>query len=453
MEVKNRPEIREQILLALEAGEIQAASELLLTLHPADRAEIFFLLDDDKQSLLLPTFDVPVVADLLEELSDGAAADAAGTLTNEMLAEVLDEMEPDEAADVLGDLSPSVAARALAEMIDAEEVLPLLVHPDESAGGLMTTSFIALRKQTTAEEAIDYLRQISPEAETPYYLYVVDRDGVLIGILGLRDLIVAPPNATVGSIMDSEVIHVAARADQEDAARYMGRYDLTSLPVVDSRGVLLGVITHDDVLDVMEEEATEDVLNLAAIEAGSISNRPYWSLRVTEIVRSRFVWLLVLFLAQTLTSAVLRRYQSEMQQVISLSFFIPLLIGTGGNAGAQTVTTVIRALALEEVHTADALRVLLRESRTGLLLGLLLSVVAFGWVLVSGFDSDVALVVSITVLAITLWANVVGALIPILASKVGVDPTVMSAPLISTLVDATGLLIYFTVAIMVLQSL
>lgn len=453
MDVRNPPEIREQILQALEADEVQAASELLLTLHPADRAEIFFLLDDDQQSLLLPTFDVPVVADLLEELSDGAAADAAGTLTNEMLAEVLDEMEPDEAADILGDLSPSVAARALAEMSDAEEVLPLLVHPDESAGGLMTTSFVALRRQTTAEEAIEYLRKISPEAETPYYLYVIDRDGILLGIVGLRDLIVAPPDAAVKSIMDPEVVHVTAGADQEEAARLMARYDLTALPVVDSHGHLLGVITHDDVLDVLEEEATEDVLNLAAIEAGTISNRPYWSLRVTEIVRSRFGWLLVLFLAQTLTSAVLRRYQSEMQQVISLSFFIPLLIGTGGNAGAQTVTTVIRALALREVRTADALRVLLRESRTGLLLGLLLSVVAFGWVLVSGFDSDVALVVSITVLAITLWANVVGAIIPIMASKLGVDPTVMSAPLISTLVDATGLLIYFTVAIMVLQSL
>lgn len=453
MEARNAPHLRDQIRETLVSGQLAEASKRLLALHPADRAEVFFMLDADHQSQLLETFDVPIVADLLEELSDGAAADAAGTLTTETLAEVLDEMEPDEAADVLGDLSPSVAARALAEMSDAEEVLPLLVHPDESAGGLMTTSFVALRRQTSAEEAIDYLRKIGPEAETPYYLYVVDPSGVLLGILGLRDLIVAAPYARVESIMDPEVIHVKARADQEEAARLMGRYDLTALPVVNGGGKLLGVITHDDVLDVLEEEATEDVLNLAAIEAGSISNRPYWSLRVTEIVRSRFLWLLVLFLAQTLTSAVLRRYQAELQQVIALSFFIPLLIGTGGNAGAQTVTTVIRALALQEVRASDVLGVLLREGRTGLLLGLLLSGVAFAWVLISGFTSDVALVVSITVLAITLWANIVGALIPILASKIGVDPTVMSAPLISTLVDATGLLIYFTVAILVLQNL
>jgi magnesium transporter len=338
-------------------------------------------------------------------------------------------------------------------MEEAEEVIPLLSHPDETAGGLMTTSYVALRRRTTAGQAIEFLRQVSPESETPYYLYVVDRAGVLIGIVGLRDLIVADPASPVEDFMEPEVSYVEAGIDQEDAARMMARYDLAALPVVNEDGVLQGVITHDDVIDVLEEEATEDVLNLAGIEASAISNRSYWSLRIIEIVRARFLWLLVLFVGQTLTTSVLRLFEAEMQGAISLAFFVPLLIGTGGNAGAQTVTTVIRAIALNEVRTKDFLRVLGREIRTGALLGMLLAVVAFGWVLLSGLDTPLAAVVSITVFAITLWANLVGSMIPILASRLGVDPTVMSAPLISTLVDATGLLIYFSVAIYVLGRL
>ncbi|MFP3852973.1 MAG: magnesium transporter [Anaerolineales bacterium] len=443
----------EQINEVIERVGLEGAVELLADLHPADRAEVFFNLDEGLQDLLIERFTDPIAAEILEELSDQDAADTAEKLSTDRLADVLDEMDPDEAADVLGDLSPVRAALALAEMEEAEEVIPLLSHPDETAGGLMTTSYVALRRRTTAAQAIDFLREISPETETPYYLYVVDRYGKLIGIIGLRDLIVADPDEAVEDFMEPEVAHVLAGADQEDAARQMAHYDLAAMPVVNENGVLQGVITHDDVIDVLEEEATEDVLNLAGIEASTISNRPYWSLRITEIVRARFVWLLVLFVGQTLTTTVLRSFETEMQAAVSLTFFVPLLIGTGGNAGAQTVTTVIRAIALDEVRARDFLQVLGRELRTGVLLGLLLSFVAFGWVLLSGLDSPLALVVSITVFAITVWANLVGSVIPILATKFGVDPTVMSAPLISTLVDATGLLIYFSVAIYVLSRI
>lgn len=445
--------ILEQLRAYLKEDEHELAVALLADLHPADRAEIFHQLDETAQNTLIRGVEIPIAAEILEELTDTAAKETAENLSTARLAEVLDEMEPDEAADVLGDLSPVRAALALAEMEEADEVIPLLSHPDETAGGLMTTAFIALRRKTSASEAIEFLREVSPEAETPYYLYVVNRDGGLIGIVGLRDLIVAAPEAPVEEIMSPDVRSIGAKADQEEAARTMARYDLAALPVVDERGVLQGVITHDDVIDVLEEEATEDVLNLAAIEASAISDRPYWSLRVAEIVRSRFIWLLVLFVGQTLTAAVLRRFQGELQAAISLSFFVPLLIGTGGNAGSQTVATVIRAIALHEIRVSDMLRVLLRETRTGALLGMLLAVVAYGWVLLSGLPSELALVVAGTVFAITVWANIVGAIIPLFASWIGVDPTVMSAPLISTLVDATGLLIYFSVAILLLERL
>lgn len=453
MEEAKTEELAAQIRQSVAADQLSNAVAQLTGLHPADRAEVFFHLDERTQERLIHLFDVPVTAEILEELTDQAAKETAENLSTERLATVLDEMEPDEAADVLGDLSPVRAALALAQMEEAEEVIPLLSHPDETAGGLMTTAFVALRRRTTAAQAIDFLREISPEAETPYYLYVVNRDGRLIGIVGLRDLIVAEPQAPVENIMDPDVVHVSTGADQEEAARRMARYDLAALPVVGEGGVLQGVITHDDVIDVLEEEATEDVLNLAAIEASAISSRPYWTLRISEIVRSRFLWLLVLFVAQTLTAAVLRHFQGELQTAISLSFFVPLLIGTGGNAGSQTVTTVIRAIALEEIRTRDILRVLAREVRTGTLLGMLLAAVAYVWVWLSGLAPDLALVVAITVFAITIWANLVGAGIPIFACWIGVDPTVMSAPLISTLVDATGLLIYFSVAIFLLERL
>ena len=222
------------------------------------------------------------------------------------------------------------------------------------------------------------------------------------------------------------------------------------LPVVNSAGVLLGVITYDDIIDVLEEEATEDVLNMGGIEAGTISDRPYWSLSIAQVVRSRFVWLLALFVAETLTGTVLRHFEATLQEVVSLSFFIPLLIGTGGNARSQTVASIIRALALEEVKTANLLPVVYHELGVGALLEVLLGAVAYGRVSM-GLPPSMALVVGVTILCICVWANTVGSLVPIAADVVGIDPAVISAPLITTSLSATGLLIYFSVAVLVLH--
>jgi magnesium transporter len=436
----------EQIRHALETGRVDDAISALISLHPADRADAFTDLNDSQQASILPGLDIPATADLLEELEDDEAADVAGTIQTDRLADVLDEMEPDEAADILGDLDPVQARAVLAEMEDADEILPLLVHPDESAGGLMTTDFIALRRRTSAAQAIQFLRQIHPDQTVPYYLYVTDREGRLVGVTGLRQLVLASPDDTIESIMISDVVKVTTGTDQEDAARTMSRYDLLALPVVDHAGVLQGVITHDDVFDVLEEEATEDVLKMGGVEPGPIIDKPYWSRRYTDAARSRFVWLLALFAASTLTGAILRYYTDQLQAVVALTFFIPLVIGTGGNAGSQTVTGVIRALALKEIRASDAWRVMLHETRTSLLLGTLLAVAGFLLVLVWGLELDLAIVVGLTLLLVCVWANLVGSLIPILADRLGVDPTVMSAPMISTLVDTTGLLIYLTVA-------
>jgi magnesium transporter len=246
----------EEIRSALEMGQIQEAIEALIKLHPVDRADAFSDLDDKDQAVILPELDIPSTADLLEQLEDEEAAYVANALPTELLADILDEMEPDEAADVLGDLPPNRAAEALAEMEEAEDVIPLLGHPDETAGGLMTTSYIAVRPRSTAAQAIDFLRQVEPDEETPYYIYVIDKDKKLVGIIGLRELIVSDPNDEVQSFMDSEVISATTSDDQEEVARLMARYDLAAMPVIDEMGLLQGVITHDDVLDVVEDEAT-----------------------------------------------------------------------------------------------------------------------------------------------------------------------------------------------------
>ncbi len=443
----------ETIRSALEGGRVEEAIAALIRLRPPDRAEAFADLDDDDQAALLPRLDIPATADLLEELETEEALDAAETLPSERLADVLDEMDPDEAADILGDLPPDRAAAALAQMEDADEVLPLLGHPDETAGGLMTTDYIALRRHTTAAQAIDFLRETMGTTTRPYYLYVVDRNKRLLGVVGLRELVVAPPSAIAESIMSRDLVSVTTRTDQEEVARTLSHYGLTALPVVDDDGVLQGVVTHDDVIDVLEQETTEDVLHLGGIESGPISDKPYWTQRIPEIVRSRFVWLLGLFAAETLTGTVLRHFHDELAAVITLSYFIPLIIGTGGNAGSQTVTSVIRALALKEVRRRDVLRVLWREVRTSLALGLLLGAVAFGRVMLWGVGWHIAVIVGVTILTVCMWANVVGSLVPIAADTLGIDPTVMSAPLIATLVDATGLMIYLTVAGLILTEI
>jgi magnesium transporter len=236
-------------------------------------------------------------------------------------------------------------------------------------------------------------------------------------------------------------------------AHIISRYDLAAVPVVDEAGRLMGVITHDDIVDVLEDETTEDILHLAGVESGPLLDKPYWAQRMTDVVRSRFFWLLLLFIAETFTGTVLRHFESELQVVVALSFFIPLLIGTGGNAGSQTVATVIRAIALREIRPRDVMKVWWREAQTGLLLGILIGLVAFGRALLWRVDWQLAMTVAITIATIVIWANTVASLVPIIASRMGIDPTILSGPLMATLIDGTGLLIYFSLAALILPQL
>ncbi len=435
--------ILEETRAALEQNDVNRAAEIIGELRPADQAEIFSDLNEDEQRLLLSALSPEDSADIFEELDDEQALELAREIPDEKLIPIMDEMEPDEAADLLGDMRPERARKLLEELEDPEEIRPLLLHPDETAGGLMTSEFLALRRRMTAAEAIEAIRQWQPEAETIYYLFVVDRYGRLVGVVNLRQLIVAPPDALIQDIMDEDVIYVTADVDQEEVARLMARYDLLALPVVDENKILLGVITFDDLVDVLEEEAAEDLQRYGGAEP---LERPYLDTSPVIITKKRIGWLLILFLTATLTGSVMKLFEDEIQAMVALTLFVPLLIGTGGNAGSQTTATIIRELATGNVEPRDALRVWWHEARVAVLLGLGMAVPAFIRAITWVDNPMLATTVAVSIVVLVLWATGVGSLLPLVAAKFGVDPALVSGPLMSTMVDATGLLIYFSIA-------
>jgi magnesium transporter len=351
------------------------------------------------------------------------------------VAEILTEDVPERQHELLTAMEPR----------DAAEVRSLLSFPPKSAGRLMTDKFVRVRPEMSAADVIAFLRRSDPEIESFTDLYVLNPAQQLLGVVPLRAVITSPPERRMSEIMNPHIVTVPPETDQEQVARLVARYDLLALPVVGD-GRMLGIVTVDDVIDVLVSEGTEDVLRFAGIEGGPELDQPYFSVPMLRVVRRRVGWLLLLFLAETFTGSVLRLFESELARVVALSFFIPLLIGTGGNTGAQTVSTLIRGLALGEIRTRDAWRVVLRELWSGLLLGLILGAVAFGRALLWGSSYPLAAVVGLTIIVICTWANTIGSLIPLVAHKVGIDPAVVSAPLITTLVDATGLAIYLLIA-------
>jgi magnesium transporter len=448
MEARILDSILARLRDALERDDLSTAASIIEAMRAPDQADLFSELDDHEQIALLPQLDPAELADILEELDDEEAAEIAAGLSPEALIRVVDEMEPDEAADLLGDLPRDRMEIVLAGLEDPEEIHPLLLHPDETAGGLMTSEFMVLRRMMTAQEAIDALRAWAPDVENIYYLFVVNALGKLCGVVGLRRLITAPPETRLADIMEPEVISVQAGADQEEVARLMSRYDLLAMPVVDAEDRLLGVVMIDDVVDVLVDEATEDIQRLGGAEP---LGRNYLETSVGQIMRKRIGWLLLLFVTGSLTASVMSRFEGVLEEAIILSFFVPLLIGTGGNAGSQTTTTIIRALAVGDIDLGDALRTLWHEIRIGLLLGVGMALIGYLRVITTqGATPEVALVVALAILAVVLWATGIGSLLPLAATRLGIDATVVSGPVMSTLVDATGLFIYLAIAQLIL---
>lgn len=437
----------EQIREALEKGQFDVAVAVLGEYHPADKAELFAELDEEHQEALFPELSPQESAEILQELTPAHAADLVSDLPDHRLVSIVERMQPDEAADLLGDIQPARAQVVLSGIEDSEDVEPLMLHHDESAGGLMTSDFLALRRRMTCQEAIAALRAWRPESETIYYLYVVDREDKLCGVVSLRELVIAQPTTQIMEIMHADIISVKGDMDQEEVARVLSHYDFLALPVVDSTGVLLGVVTVDDVIDVIEQEASEDIQRLGGAEP---LDRSYLETSPFTLVRKRIGWLFLLFVTATLTGSVLRMFESQLQATVALIIFIPLLIGTGGNAGSQTTATVIRSLATGDITPGQIFRVWWHEAKVGLFLGLGMAVIAYVRAVTWDASPQLGLTVAVSTIGIVLWATGVGSLLPLLAARMGVDPALISGPVMSTLVDATGLLIYFTIAGMIM---
>jgi magnesium transporter len=422
---------------------------VLADMHPADIAEIMDDLVREDRITLFEALPPERGAAVLSELKGETLRLILHRASPSKLGAELDRLPADEVTFLLEHLTQRQREAILAKMSprDAAEVERLQRYPARTAGRLMTEKFATIRPEWTVAETLSHLKKIDPEVETVQSLYAVDDDGRLVGYVSLRRLFPASPDRKIADMMERRLLTVRTDATQEEVARMVSKYDVHAIPVVAEDDKLLGIITVDDVIDILIEEQTEDVLHLGGVAATEETvEQGYFAAKPWRNVRSRFNWLLLLFVTETLTGTVLRHYESELAKVVALSFFIPLLIGTGGNSGSQTVTTIVRGLAVGEIRLRDFGRVLLREGGSGLVLGILLGIVGFGRALLWGSTTALAMTVGVSILVICTWANSVGAMIPMLATAFRIDPTVMSAPLIATLVDATGLIIYFTIA-------
>lgn len=453
MTINGLNEMEQQVRDLLAKDNLAQLQALLAHQHPADVADLIDRLDDNDQLRVFRLLVRAQAAEVLDETSVEATRDLINRLPPAETAALLTQLPADDAAEILGEDVPDEQHELLAAMSpqEAAAVRVLLHYPPQSAGRLMTSKLLRVAPEMSTADVLARLHELAAKVENIGDIYVTDREDRLQGVVPLRSVLAAPQDMQMHDLMLTRPVTVTPETDQEEAARLVSRYDMAALPVVAHDGRLLGIITVDDVIDILVQEHTEDTLRFGGIEGGGSAHEgPYFATPIWHVVRRRVGWLLLLFVAETATGSVLRYFEDELARVVALSFFIPLLIGTGGNTGAQTVSTLIRGLALGDVRLSDTWRVLLREIGSGLLLGVMLGLVGFGRALLWGSGFQLSVVVGLALIAICTWANTIGSLIPLLAQRARVDPALVSAPLITTLVDATGLAIYLLIAKVIL---
>jgi magnesium transporter len=447
------PDLQDAIAIGPEAVR-EAVSEF----HPEDIAELLEDLSAREAVALVRALATETAADVVERLSPHRQVLVFNAIDTGRAVELLGEMDPDDRVDLLQELEEGDAAALLAalerrEPEAAEEVRELVQYEPETAGGLMTTEFASLPPETKVWEAMEAARRFGREemAELLYYIYVCSPAGELLGVVSLRDLILSDPGQALSEIMTENVFQVSSFDDQEKVAHEIARYDLAALPVVDSMSRMLGVITVDDVVDVVIEEATEDAQKMGGVVPLEDS---YFETGWAEFVWKRGVWLVLLFVAQLLTASVIRENQDFLQATLELVLFIPLIIASGGNAGSQSATLIIRAMAVGELTPRDWAKVLGRELLIGLSLGVALGFMGFagGW-FAGETVSPVAIATAVgaSVLAIVTLSTMIGSLLPLLIRRVGLDPAVSSTPFIASVVDVLGLIVYFAIANVILH--
>ncbi len=418
----------------LHGDDVNAAVEALAALHPADQADLYQDLDKDDRETMVSLLSAERLGDLLGHLDEDLLPEVVEPMPRAALARVLDVTDNDIAADVLRLLPPAEAARTLSSMTRPGEVLPLLAHEDESAGGLMTRGYVALHKDMTVEEALNYLRAARPTAEEAYYLYVLDGLNRLQGVVNLRELIVSKPDSRIDDVMTTEVSSVRPGTDQEEVANLLQHYRLRALPVVNEDGVLEGIITSDDVIDVIQEEATEDMYRIAGLPGDESIFAP-----VAVSARRRIPWLLVNLATAFLAGAMVAAFEGTIEKAATLAVFMPIIAGQGGNAGIQTITIVVRSMALGEIEARDARRVLTKEVTLGVIRGVLFGAIVGVVALIWKEQPEWGLVVSVAMLLNMLVAGLLGTLIPLGLRAIKQDPAIAAGVFLTTFTDVFGL--------------
>ncbi len=447
--------LTETIKVLLDDKKFSTLRDILITMKPFDIAAVFENLQDEKMPILFRILPKELAAETFVEMDDETQEFLIHGFSDSELKEVVDELFVDDAVDLIEEMPANVVKRILrqADKDMRKQINELLKYPEDSAGSIMTTEFIVLRPNMTAEMAIKRIRRTGVDKETIYTCYVTDANNKLIGITTVKDLLLAEDDELVKSIMEENVISVTTLADQEQVAQMFSNYNFLALPVVDNENRLVGIVTIDDAIDVIQEEATEDIEKMAAVLP---SDKPYMKTSVFGLYKKRAPWLLILMLSATFTSAIISSFEAVLANVLVLSSFIPMITGSGGNAGSQASVSVIRALSLGEIHFKSIFLVLWKEFRVSILCGITLAAANFVKLLLFDLNGQenafvIALVISLTLVGTIIMAKLVGSSLPLLASKVGFDPAVMANPLISTVCDSLSLLIYFGVAKLVLQ--
>tara|TARA_Y100001968_G_scaffold212345_1_gene195451 strand:- start:18845 stop:20278 length:1434 start_codon:yes stop_codon:yes gene_type:complete len=438
--------IAQQVETMLSAGNYDGVKTLLEPVQPVDIAESIGNLPLILQALAFRLLTKNEAIEVYEYLDPTVQQSLLDRLRSGEVLEIVEQMSPDDRVRLFDELPAKVVRRLLAELSPSERRITaqLLGYESETAGRLMTTEFIDLKESYSASQALSIVRRRAPYTETIYSLYVTDKERHLTGILSLRDLVTADPEALIGEVMTRDVVNVVTNTDQEEVARAIQRYDFLALPVVDREKRLVGIVTVDDLIDVIEQEATRDIYAAGAVQAGDEDD--YFQSNLFVVARRRVVWLAVLVLANGLTTQVIAMNGEVLQQVVLLAAFIPLLIGAGGNVGAQSSTVVIRGLSTQRIQALGLFQAVLREAIAGALLGLLMLVVVVPFAWWQGEGPLVGAAVGISLLAITTLAATAGAALPLIFDRMGLDPALMSAPFITTATDVAGVLIYLRTA-------
>jgi magnesium transporter len=458
--IPEAPDLRLDELKELaEQDDLHAFLARARNVHPSDLADVLSALDEATRVRVISELPTELASSVLGEMEAAEhPEDLLLAVGPDYAAELVEEMPTDDAADLVAELSAGDRQAVLEEITDRADVERLLNYPEDSAGGLMSTDVVNVREDATVAAAIEALRQQCAEDESQLYqVYAIDTAGILRGVVPVARLIVSAPTRLVRDVMEQTVVQVQPQEDQEDVARLMARYNVAAMPVVDANGKLLGRITFDDVVDVVEAETTEDILKFGGMEA---LDAPYLKVAFGRMVRKRAGWLAALFLGEMLTATAMAFFEEEIAKAVILALFVPLIISSGGNSGSQASTLVIRAMALGEVNLRDWWRVIRREVATGLVLGLVLGAIGFLritlWHAITGIYGAHYLLVALTVfgslIGVVTFGTMAGSLLPFILRRLGFDPASASAPFVATLVDVTGLVIYFTVASVILRG-